>query len=365
MPDAPRPGRRTLLVGVLVLALVAGAVVVGTLAWQRAHRTSLEQALAVVPASSVRVAFTDWSGVRRTLGADLGDTPSRDAVEAFAAKAYDADLSAASSVDEAAGALQQLYGFGPATARWEAYAQSRDGAVMVLAPPDGTDYDVLADNLRSAGYDAPAKRRTDGGVWVGGIDLVSRLDPTLTPELQYVALLPGQGLVVTSDTEEYLASSVAVASGDADGLTAKAGVDDLAGRLGTVDNALVWPGDFACEDLAMSQADDDDQAQADDLVRQAGGVTPLAGFAMGMTADRTLHVVSHFESSDQARANLRPRARLAVGEAVGRSGRFSDDFDLTRSTAVGSDVLLDLAPKRDDAFVLSALYDGPVLFATC
>ena len=351
--------------GLLALALVAGAAVVGTVAWRRAHRTPLEQALSAVPAASVRVAFTDWSGVRRALGADLGDTPSRDATEAFASKAYDADLSAASSTDEAAGALQELYGFGPATARWEAYAQSRDGAVMVLAPPDGTDFAVLADNLRAAGYDAPAKRATDGGTWVGGIDLVSRLDPTLTPELQYVALLADQGLVVTSDTEDYLASSVRAASGDTDGLVSKAGVDDLAQRLGRVDNALVWPGDFACEDLAMSQADDDDQAQADDLVRQAGGVTPLSGLAMGMTSDRTLHVVAHFASSEAARADLRPRARLAVGEAVGRGGRFSDDFELTRSSAVGSDVLLDLAPKRDDAFVLSALYDGPVLFATC
>ena len=55
-----------------------------------------------------------------------------------------------------------------------------------------------------------------------------------------------------------------------------------------------------------------------------------------------------------------------VGPALGRGeGSFDDDFELTRSRAVGSDVLLDLRPRTDDGFVMSALYDGPLLFATC
>ena len=56
---------------------------------------------------------------------------------------------------------------------------------------------------------------------------------------------------------------------------------------------------------------------------------------------------------------------LAVGEAVGRGGSFADDFELTRSRALGSEVVLDFEPRSESGFVLSALYDGPVLFATC
>ena len=63
--------------------------------------------------------------------------------------------------------------------------------------------------------------------------------------------------------------------------------------------------------------------------------------------------------------NLRPRAKLAVGEAIGRGGSFSEDFKLTSSKAVGSNVVLDLRPREKTGYVLSALYDGPVLFATC
>ena len=41
-----------------------------------------------------------------------------------------------------------------------------------------------------------------------------------------------------------------------------------------------------------------------------------SGLAMAMRPDRTLRVAAHFEDSDDARENLRPRAELAVGDAV-------------------------------------------------
>ena len=99
--------------------------------------------------------------------------------------------------------MHEKFGFGPVNAQWEAYAQGDKGATMVLKVADGTDFDVLADNLRSDGYTKP---KDDDGVWKGGVDLVAELDPTLTPEVQYVALLEDQGLVVTSDNAGYAAT---------------------------------------------------------------------------------------------------------------------------------------------------------------
>ena len=357
-----RVSARRALLAVLALCLVAGLVVVGVVVWQRQHRTELDRALDAVPARSLRVAFTDWTTVRARLKARLGTSPDKAAIEKFMSRAYDSDFSAASSIDESAVALQENYGFGPATAQWEAYAQSRRGATMVLAPGDAADFDELAANLSDLGYTKP---KNDDGVWRGGADLVAGIDPTITPEMQYVVLLADQGLVVTSDNAAYAAESARSASGDGPSLGDQDGVQAMAVRLGKPANALVWSGDFACDDLAMSRAASDDQARAEQLVREAGGVSPLAGLAMGMEPDRTLRVVAHFEDSDQARQNLRPRARLAVGEAVGRGGSFSDSFRLTDSRAVGSEVMLDLKPRDRTGFVLSALYDGPVLFATC
>ena len=353
--------RRLLVVG-LVLVVLAGVAVVGVVVWKRLHRTDLQEALGLVPDSSLRVGFTDWQVVRSELGADLGDTPDRDEVDELMERAYDTDYAAVSSIDESAGALQEVFGFGPATAEWEAFAQGREGATMVLKVAEGADFDVLADNLSKAGYDEP---KEDDGVWRGGVDLVAGIDPTITPELQYVALVEDRGLVVSSDNRDFAGTAADVATGDAGSFASVDGVSDLAATVDQPASAMVWGRDFACEDLAMSQADDEAQAQAETMVQDAGGVTPLSGLLMAMQPDRTLRVAAHFEDADDAEENLRPRARLAVGEAVGRGGSFDDDFELTASRTRGSDVLLDLRPRAKDGYVLSALYDGPVLFATC
>ncbi len=354
----PRP----LVVVPLVLVLVLGLAVVGAFVWKRSHRTVLDEALGAVPASSLRVGFTDWAVVRTTLGAKLGGTPDREDVDAFIAQAYDSDYAAASSIDESASALQENFGFGPATARWEAYAQGRKGATMVLKVPDGTDFDVLRDHLEGAGYTRP---KQEDGVWKGGADLVAGIDPTITPELQYVSLLADRDLVVSSDDPDYAASAARVAAGDGASFSSVPGVTEMATDLDRPGNAMFWGRDFACEDLAMSQADGNDEARATARVKQAGGVTPLAGFAMGMRPDRTLRVSGHFEDSERAGKNARTRAELAVGEAIGRGVSFSDTLTLSSSRVVGNDMVLDLRPRQETGFVLSALYDGPLLFATC
>jgi hypothetical protein len=353
--------RRFLVFG-LALLLVAGLLVVGAVVWKRLNRSHLEQALHAVPAGSKRISFTDWGVVRRKVDPGLGDDPSNGRIESFIEKAYDRDYTAASSVDSAAVAMHEKFGVGPVNAQWEAYAQGSKGATMVLKVADGTDFDVLAGNLRSDGYTKP---KDDDGVWKGGADLVAQLDPTLTPEVQYVVLLKDQGLVVTSDRAGYAATAARVAAGDGDSVASQEGVDEMAGHLGDPANAMMWTADFACDDLAMSHADQADQDEGDQLVRQAGGVTPLDGLAMAMLPDRTLRVVAHFEDSERAKKNLRSRARLAVGDAPGRGVSFADAFKLTSSGSRGSDVVLDLRPRQSTGYVLSALYDGPVLFATC
>jgi hypothetical protein len=352
--------RRITVVVVVVLACVIGALVVRKV-WHDAHRSALEEAVDVVPRGTLRLAFTDWAAVRRQLG--LSDArPTRATIEALTSKAYDTDLSAASSIDESTAALQEHFGFSAASAQWEAYAQSRSGATMVVKMPDGFDMDRITKALDDAGFTRPSR---ETGVWAGGIDLVSTIDPTITPELQYVAVLADRHLVVTSDQESYAGVAASVAQGHRDSLADVSSVRDLVGKLDEPAAAMVWSRDFACSDLAMSQADQDSQDQADALVREAGGVTPLAGLAMAMDGDRRLTVAELFESSGQARDNLRPRARLAVGEAPGRGGSFSDDLELTSSRTDGSAVVLELVPRQRTGFVLSALDNGPVLFATC
>lgn len=354
--------RRRILVIATVVMLLLAAAVVGRKVWQDAHRTALDQALDAVPRSTMRLGFTDWAAVRRQLGVPDQDRPSDATIEKLTSKAYDTDLSAASSIDESTAALQKYFGFSPATAEWEAYAQSDAGATMVVRMPDGFDLDKVTAHLDDLGFGKPSR---DTGVWEGGADLVASIDPTITPELQYVAVLADRHLIVTSDEAAYAKEAAAVALGQRDSLGDVASARDLAGKVGEPAAAMLWPRDFACSDLAMSQADQDSQSQADELVAQAGGVTPLSGLVMALAPDRTLTVAEGFESSGQAKHNLRARAKLAVGEAPGRGGSFSDDLGLVSSRTDGSAVLLQLRPKEHTGFVLSALDNGPVLFATC
>ncbi|HET6168327.1 MAG TPA: hypothetical protein VFE07_15965 [Marmoricola sp.] len=353
--------RRIAVLAMALVLLVAGGFVVRKV-WQDHHRSGIEQALEVVPKSTKRLAFTDWAAVRERLGVPDQRHPSAATIDKLTSKGYDSDLSAASSIDDSTAALQEHFGFSPATVEWEAYGQSDQGATMVVRMPDSFDMTVITDHLDDLGFTKPSK---SDGVWDGGVDLVAAIDPTITPELQYVAVLADQHLVVTSDQESYAATAASVARGDADSLADLTSTRDLVGTLHEPAAAMVWTRDFACDDLAMSQADDDSQAQADTLVDQAGGVTPLSGLVMAMDPDRTLVVGEHFEDSRQAKDNLEPRAKLAVGDAPGRGGSFSDDLRLVSSRTDGSVVLLELRPKEKSGFVLSALDNGPVLFATC
>jgi len=352
--------RIAVVVGVVIACLLA--VLVVRKVWGDTHRTGLSQALDVVPRSTLRLAFTDWAAVRRELRVPDQERPSAATIEKLASQGYDSDLSAASSIDESTAALQEHFGFSPATAQWEAYAQGRDGATMVVRMPDDFDLDRVTGHLEDLGFTKPS---TSTGVWKGGVDLVAAIDPTITPELQYVAVLADRHLIVTSDEAGYAKEAAAAALGKDDSLGDVASTRDLVGKLAEPAAAMVWSRDFACSDLAMSQADEDSQGQADALVTRAGGVSPLSGLVMALGTDRTLTVAELFESAGQAKDNLRPRARLAVGEAPGRGGSFSDDLTLVSSRTDGAAVLLELAPKQHTGFVLSALDNGPVLFATC
>ncbi len=344
-----------LVVVVVVLVLVSG----GLFLIKQERRTPLDEALSMVPAGSLRIGFTDWAQVRARLHPTRLGTRAGEAD--FMSKAFDADLSAASSIDDSAAVLQVKYGFSPGTATWEAYAQSRAGATMVLRMPDSADLDEVADHLSDLGYETPS---SSGGVWRGGADLISSIDSSISPELQYLVLDRKRHLVISSDTAAYAASTAKVAAGDAKSL-AGSHLAGLAGRVRTDAAAFLWRGGFACQDLSMAQAANSDRDDGDRLVRAAGGIDPLDGLVMGVGTHSRLTVALGFENSRQARANLRPRATLFVGPSPGRGGSYADSFRLTRSRSDGDAVLLDLAAKPDQDFRLSELSSGPVLFATC
>lgn len=325
-------------------------------------RSNFSKALDVVPAGTNRFSFTDWAIVRDALDIDAGNEPDPELIEDLVTKSYDTDFSASSTIEGSAVALEKYFGFSPATIEWEAYAQEGDGAAMVVRLPDYFDMDTIRTHLADIGFVKPAKK---DGVWEGGIDLVAALDGTLTPKLQYVSVLEDERLVVTSETAEYVQRAAEVASGQKKSLGESDRAREIVDSIPEPATAQLWVDDFACIDLSMNQAASDDKAQGEALIREAGKVSPLAGLVMAMDADRTFRVAELFEDDAAAKENLQTRARLIVGEAPGIGGSFSDDLELTSSKTDGATVQLVLKPRTPTGFVLGALNQGPVLFATC
>ena len=341
------------LVAVLVLALG------GLAAWRLlTPPTDLAGALRLVPADTSRVSWTDWAGVRRELGADVDADSSAEEVDAFLSEAFDRDLSPMSALATSAGTMQEELGFSPATLRWELLAQSGAGAVEVLGVDEATSFDDVADRLASLGWTEPDD---EDGVWVGGPDVLSGVGSMLTPELQHFVLLEDRGVILASDQAPYLEQVMEVVDGDADAADPLA---ELSARLDEPLAAAVYDGAYACERLAMAQADDDAQAEADQLVASTGGVHPLTGFAMGALAGGDVRAVLQVEDSDDAPGDADARAQLASGPAPGQGGDFTDRFSVEAAGSEGREIVLDLRPQERE-YVLSDLTSGPVLFATC
>ncbi|MEO5852284.1 MAG: hypothetical protein ABIQ15_07205 [Nocardioides sp.] len=346
---------RLLLAGALVAVLVVGGLVV----WRVTDRgTEFARAVSLAPAGSVRLGWTDWAAVRTEVGLADGAQTSPAALDRLLTEAYDRDLSSASALGTSAETLQDSLGISPATLDWELYAQSPDGAALVLKVPDSLSFADLADGLERLGF---ARPDDSDGTWRGGPDVLAGVDGELTPELQYWTLLEDEGVVVTSDAAAYVATAAEAVTGDGERVD---GLDDVVDPLGAPVSGLVYTGGYACEHLAMAQADATDQATADQLVVAAGTVSPLTGLALAARPGGRVLVTMSFESDDQARANADSRSVLATGPAIGQGGRFGDRFTLDSATADESVVTLRLTPV-EGAYVLSDLSSGPVLFATC
>lgn len=347
---------RLLVLGTALVVLVL--VAAGLLWWRSAQLTDLQRAIAVTPPDAQRLSWTDWAAVREELGAGIDAQSETSRLESFLDEGFESDLTSSSALLQSATALHDQYGLSPASLEWELLSQSEEGAVVLMRVPDSVDFDALADRLRQLGYDPP---ESDTGVWEGGPDVLTTISPNLTPELQHIALDADRSLVVASDRSDYLDRAMETVLGEADSLE---GFDDVVEAAGEPLSAAIYSGELACQALAMSSADRADQAQAEELIQNAGEVNPVTGFAMAVLPNRDIRVVLGFESEDQARVNADSRAVLARGPAPGQGGDFSDRFTVDRVTAEGSLVTLALDPGEGE-YVLSDLSSGPVLFATC
>lgn len=349
-------GRRLSVAAAVVVILLAAAAVVAYVVWPRG--SELERAAGRLPEQTLRVAWTDWAGIRAEL--DAGDLDDPAVADEFLLEAGDADLSSTSAIAGDGTVLAEQLGFSPQTSDWELLGQSREGMVLMLDVGDETDLGDVADKLESFGYQRPSDDAMDGAVWQGGPDVVTNVPGFGNPVLQHVAFFEDDDLLVASDNLSYLESAVPVARGDEDGLDLEglaADVDDPLSSIGFID-------DYACEALSMSAADEEAQAEADAALEDVGGVAPLSGYLVALGPGGELTVVLGFADEAQAERNEDPRTALAQLEDPGQMVSYPDVFEVEDSRVEDNRVVID-AHAVEDAFPLSNLTQGPVLLASC
>ncbi|WP_370246453.1 hypothetical protein [Nocardioides sp.] len=347
-----RSRRSLLLVAGLALAVLVAGGVVGWRLLAGEDDTRLQAALRLTPAAE-RVTWTDWSGVRAALDADLDAGSPGSAVQAMLDAGFERDLTATSALLSSAETMQRELGFSPGTLDWEVFSRAEGFTSLTMRLGPSEDVDRIGDALRRAGYSDDGDGRFSSP---DDIPILARV----TPVLGTVQIDAERRLVIASDTTEALDRAVAAARAD----DASPVREDVVRALGAPITAALFAGDQVCRDLAMGQADATSQAEAAPLLAAAGRVNPLQGFGLGLDADGAARVAMALESADQARANADVRATLASGPAPGQGGTFPERFTLDRAVATGAVVVFDLTPQPG-AYLLSDLTRGPVLFATC
>lgn len=340
--SGPR-GPRGLLVRLAVLVLVLALAIAAYVAWPRP--TVVERAVGLLPAATQRLTFTDWAGVRSELGKRFDD------------EVAGSDLGAASVVLGASATLEELFGWGPSTIEWEALGQGKDGQVLLVHLGDSADAEKIANSYAEQGYDDPGKGRLDGAVWAGGAEVLGTTGLT-EAIFGSAALLGDEHLLLLSDSPDFLAKAVKAAQGGK-------GLDFAPVRQ--VDGALAavgFVGDLACERLSFASADPGAQAEAESLVEEAGGVSPLDGYLVALGAERAWTAVFRYESEDQATRDSRSRQALAGAEDPGQMESYRDLFTVDAAEVEGRDLVL-RGRAAESAYAMTETTSGPVLLASC
>ncbi|HEU0288122.1 MAG TPA: hypothetical protein VFR22_13825 [Nocardioidaceae bacterium] len=359
--------RRSLAAAVvLAMAFVSGALIArgsGEL------RSPLTLALGTLPDVTLTANFTDWRLVRSAVDATDVSSNDREAIRQLVLDAaYDDDLSAVSGLVGSAPAMADPYGWSVLDLDWEIYGQARQGAVIVAELGENIAPDDVTAGLARLGYAEPDSDADSGGAWRGGPDLVARIDPTLTPLLEHVAVLADPGLIVLSDTPSYVERTVDTITSESGGMGGLADVAATAAPLDGAITAIVHRPPRACAVTSFDTASSSDRALAAARISDVGGLRSHQGLGFAVQpSDRGLELVvaMHFDTAAIAEEQRAVRTGLASGPAIGQGGTYDERFSVVDSEVRNSDLILVLLPVEAHMSLVSDLANSPLLFAGC
>jgi hypothetical protein len=352
-----RPAVRLVLAPLLALAV---AVAIGSWASGREpdRRSSLTSALDALPSGTLVAGFTDWAAIRDALG--VGAASTRAGRQTLGDEAALRDLTTRSVLGGVIADMHEAYGWSAAELEWEAYGQSRAGAVMVARLTDSVSITMIEDRLRELGY------RRDGDRWTIDDAGSTAVGPELARTLGRLVIVPDRRLVVASDRASVVPDVLATIRGDDPSALSVRPLADVARSLAGSDTAVLQAGQFGCRATSFDGLAPQVRAQADAAIARAGTLVSPTVTGRGLVdgaGRQSLRFAAAFDSPATATAQLRVRTSLTTGPFVGRPGRVEDTLDLVQASVTGAVATLrfDLDPDRG-AFMSG---EGALLFAGC
>jgi hypothetical protein len=342
---------------VLVIGLALGA---GSWASGRSGdaRSSLAQALDVMPADTLVAGFTDWASIRSRLGVGRAGTAT-----ARARLGDEGSLRDLTTRSVLAGLIEEMHdrlGWSVADVDWEAYSRGPSGSAMAARLSAGVSLDRVEDRLDRLGY----TRR--GDVWALAPDDAAVLSPQAASALAVVSVVRDRRLVVAAARPGAVRDVLTTARGQAPSALSNRPLADVARALAGSDTAVLQGRAFGCRATSVAGADDTVKAQARAAVARAGALTSPTFTGRGLVDGRpeqSIRFVSAFSSPAEAIDQLRVRTALTSGPFVGRTGRVEDTLDLRRASVDGTVATLRFSVDPDKAAYMSG--EGPLLFAGC
>lgn len=336
------------VVPLVVLALVAGAAWAVSGPGQRLVgradvRGPLPSALAVAPADTTVLGFTDWVRIRAS---GVADPDTR-------------DLATRSALSDIGEAVPMALGWSTDDIDWEAFVQDRGAGVLVAAPGGSLSWDEVESGLEEAGFDHDA----DG--WSATPQVLG--ETGLGDQFTAVRIVRSAGVLVAATAPEAADEVVRTATGRAPSLASVRQAADTAQALVGTDTALLQAGSLGCAAAAVPETD---RAAAEAAQAREGRLRAYS-FAGRSLTDRggsgpsaqTVTFAMTFDDVATAREQAPVRERLAVGPFIGRTGQVEDELRGPAATVDQATVALTFDRSADGTVLM--LGTGALLFAAC
>lgn len=337
----------------------------------------LEEALALSPATTELIAFTDWSVIKEIAG--VGDLTGEAPLEERLDFLYGQQAQAIGSLF-AGGYLRnhaEIWGWDSTDLLWEASLTLDGPPLYLLRFRDDFDFDPVIERLNERGYTTTEVE----GATLYSHEMNLTLDWLRTTELSIlnIAYVPDEKLFVLASSPEVVTNTIhAVTAGTT--LAALPPVRAVAAELGDVGAAMITP--LGCQESGagafIGQSIEEIKAHFERMRQsEISGlyITFGLGYRVETVDEQSLPLgilVHYYPLAGQAHADLEPRRQLAEeGTSLATATPYAELFDVVdawvnEDDAGGANLVLALhAIERSPQLFFQMFFQRDLLFSTC